>query len=243
MQFRIGTSGWHYAHWRERFYPTALPPSRWLEYYAERFDSVEINNSFYRLPSATTLACWRETTPKRFQFSLKASRFITHNKKLNGLESFELFFNRIEAIRAKLGVILFQLPPRWKVNVERLDEFLGGLPRGLKVAFEFRNATWLCDAVYDTLAKHKAAFCVYDIEGFTAPFIVTADFTYVRLHGPELKYAGAYGEARLGRWYEQIMQQSKLKRAYVYFDNDVAGAAIEDALTFQRLCGEQHGKN
>lgn len=243
MHYFIGTSGWHYGHWRERFYPAALPTSRWLEYYAERFDSVEINNSFYRLPSASTLACWRDTTPKKFQFSLKASRFITHNKKLNGLESFELFFDRIAAIRAKLGVVLFQLPPRWKVNVERLDEFLSGLPRGLTVAFELRNQTWLCDAVYDTLAKHKAGFCVYDIEGFTSPFIVTADFTYVRLHGPVLKYAGVYGEARLAQWLDQITRQRKLKRAYVYFDNDVGGAAVEDALTFKRLCGDQHGKD
>lgn len=235
MRYFIGTSGWHYKHWKARFYPPDLPATRWLEYYARFFNSVEINNSFYRLPSETALNCWRDTTPSDFVFSLKASRFITHNKKLKGLESFALFFNRTEAIRAKLGVILLQLPPSWRVNAERLDEFLCGLPGGMKVAFEFRNTTWHCDAIYEILKKHNAAFCVYDIEGFTSPFPVTADFLYVRLHGPQLKYAGRYGNALLTGWRARINAAKGLEQAYIYFDNDINGDAIHDALALQKL--------
>lgn len=235
MRYFIGTSGWHYQHWRGPVYPPELPSTRWLEHYVTLFDSVEINNSFYRLPSATTLACWRDDTPRDFVFSLKASRFITHNKKLKGMDSFALFFDRIQAIRSKLGVILFQLPPRWRVNVERLDEFLSGLPSGLHCAFEFRHPSWHCDAVYDSLKKHKAAFCVHDIEGFTAPFVVTADFTYVRLHGPQLKYAGNYTQATLEDWRDKIEQAKNLRRAYIFFDNDGAAAAVEDALLLQQI--------
>jgi uncharacterized protein YecE (DUF72 family) len=145
-EIRIGTSGWHYQHWRGAFYPQSCPASKMLEVYLRHFDTVEINNSFYKLPSDSTFACWRDATPRGFCFAVKASRFITHNKKLKDPENaLENFLPRAEVLRDKLGPILFQLPPLWRINIGRLDEFLALLPRGPRrhYALEFRNPTWL----------------------------------------------------------------------------------------------------
>lgn len=139
----VGTSGWHYAHWRGPFYPSDLAPAKMLRYYADRFDTVEINNTFYRLPTTSALETWCQETPKDFCFAVKASRYITHNLKLKNPEQAEQkFLSQVEILGRRLGPILFQLPPGWKVNVERLEEFLSGLPRRHRYTFEFRNPTW-----------------------------------------------------------------------------------------------------
>jgi uncharacterized protein YecE (DUF72 family) len=236
----IGTSGWHYSHWRGPFYPKNLPAAKMLEFYATHFETVELNNTFYRLPLATGLETWRGSTPKNFVFTAKGSRFLTHMKKLNDPgPGIEKFFERVDRLGKKLGAVVFQLPPFWEVNVERLDAFLWTLPRRRRYAFELRNPTWHSDAVYRILRRHNAAFCVFEIAGFRSPCEITADFTYVRLHGPGAAYQGAYSAATLRRWAARIRDwQKSLKAIYLYFDNDQAGYAAKNALSLKRMLEE-----
>jgi uncharacterized protein YecE (DUF72 family) len=237
----IGTSGWHYNHWRGPFYPEKLVASKMLEFYFAHFDTVELNNSFYKLPSVPTFQTWRQATPPGFCFAVKASRFLTHNKKLkdpgNALQN---FLPRAEALQEKLGPILFQLPPRWRVNLERLEAFLQALPRHHRYAFEFREPSWNTEAVYATLHRHNAAYCIFELDCFTSPLKVTADFAYVRLHGPGGKYQGCYTGATLRQWAKWIEQQSKLRAIYMYFDNDQAGYAARNALELKSLVAQLH---
>jgi uncharacterized protein YecE (DUF72 family) len=239
MQVHIGTSGWHYKHWIGAFYPPDMRPAQMLRWYAEKFDTVEINNSFYRLPAATALESWcRETFPE-FCFAVKASRYITHNRKLNDPESAkEKFISLVEKLGRRLGPILFQLPPSWKVNVDRLDQFLAALPRTHRYAFEFRNPTWNVAPVYEALRRHNAAYCIYELAGFQSPIEITADFTYVRLHGPGNKYQGDYSRQILRNWAKRIEAwRRKLKYVFVYFDNDQAGFAPKNALELKKMIG------
>lgn len=234
----VGTSGWHYSHWQGVFYPEGLPKSHWLEHYAGHFGSVEINGSFYRLPGEAAVRAWRDATPDDFRFAAKASRFITHMKKLREVhDAVDTFLDRIALLGDKLGPVLFQLPPRWRVDLKRLGEFLAILPKGREWAFEFRDPSWHCEDVYRLLRAHNAAFCVFDLAGFASPKLATADFAYLRLHGPGAAYCGRYGESGLRPWAEWLIKQSDVDRSYVYFDNDQAGYAVEDALLFRRLAG------
>lgn len=242
---RIGTSGWHYKHWVGKFYPDRFPGAKMLAYYYERFDSVEINNSFYMLPKIETLSCWREATPKNFEFAIKASRFLTHNKKLKEPENaLNNFLPLGEALGKKLGPILFQLPPKWKINLERLEEFLEALPKFHRYTFEFREPSWLIEDNYALLRKHNAAFCIYELAGFHSPIEITADWTYIRLHGPGNKYQGSYSDKVLRTWAERIVNWSdRLKGIYVYFDNDQAGYAAFNALALKRMVNERLTKS
>jgi uncharacterized protein YecE (DUF72 family) len=235
---RIGTSGFHYKHWVGPFYPLKTPPSQMLEYYVRHFDTLELNNSFYRLPTADAFAAWRNATPRNFVFAVKASRFITHNKKLKDPENaLDNLLPRAEHLGRKLGPVLFQLPPRWKVNVARLEALLEILPRKHRYAFEFRETSWMNDEVLRILRRHNAAFCIYELAGYHSPCEITADFAYVRLHGPgEGKYQGSYSGAKLRRWAERIQEwATKLKAVYVYFDNDQAGYAAQNALELKQM--------
>ena len=239
-EIRIGTSGWHYKHWRGTFYPEKLPASRWLEFYVRHFDAVELNNSFYRLPQPAALEAWRDSTPRGFCFAAKASRFLTHNKKLKDPENaLQNLLPRLEMLGAKLGPILFQLPPSWKCNVERLEELLHVLPQRHRYAFEFRESSWICDSVLEVLRRHNAAFCIYELAGYRAPILLTADWTYVRLHGPtDRKYQGSYSDEQLSKWAGRIAYwQDKLRAIHVYFDNDQAGYAAHNALRLKALLG------
>jgi uncharacterized protein YecE (DUF72 family) len=238
MEIRIGTSGWHYKHWRGPFYPRDMPASKMLAFYLQRFDTVEINNSFYRLPSENTFSAWRDATPAGFCFAVKGSRFITHNKKLKDPEpALERLLPNVEALDDKLGPILFQLPPQWQINVERLELFLKALPNYHRYAFEFRNATWAAKDVYDALRRHNAAWCIFHIAGFMSSCEITADFTYIRLHGPGGKYQGSYTDEQLKAWADRIHSWRGLRSAFVYFDNDQAGFAVENALRLRQLAG------
>jgi uncharacterized protein YecE (DUF72 family) len=239
MQVHIGTSGWHYKHWIGTFYPRDMRPAQMLRWYAERFDTVEINNSFYRLPAATALESWCRETPPEFCFAVKASRYITHNRKLNDPESAkEKFISLVEQLGRRLGPILFQLPPSWKLNVDRLDQFLAALPRTHRYAFEFRNPTWNVAAVYEALRRHNAAYCIYELAGFQSPIEITADFTYVRLHGPGNKYQGDYSRQILRNWAKRIEAwRRELKHVFVYFDNDQAGFAPKNASELKKMIG------
>ncbi len=237
MEIRIGTSGFHYKHWIGTFYPPKTPASRILEYYLRHFDTVELNNSFYKLPSEQAFENWRDVTPPGFVFAVKGSRFITHNKKLKDPENaLENLLPRAEKLGQKLGPILFQLPPKWGCNVERLEQFLQVLPRRHRYAFEFREPSWHCSEVLDVLRKYNAAYCIYELAGFSTENEITADWTYIRLHGPGGKYQGSYPDDTLRRWAADITQWSRrLKAAYIYFDNDQAGYAASNALRLKQL--------
>src|SRR5690349_11557428 len=169
-KYYIGTSGWHYKHWKGKFYPEDISDKEHFAYYSSIFSTVEINNSFYRLPTLKTFSDWRRASPANFTFSVKGSRFITHMKKLNvNASSIQKFFNRAERLKEKLGPILFQLPPKWKVNSERLSNFLDRIPRAHRYVFEFRNETWYSKEVYDVLKKHNSAFCIYELAHHLTP--------------------------------------------------------------------------
>ena len=239
MKIFIGTSGWHYKHWLGGvFYPAGTTGSQMFEFYARHFNTVEINNSFYRLPTAKTFDAWRESAPRDFVFAVKGSRFITHMKKLkDARSSTERFFLVADRLEKKLGPILFQLPPRWKLNVERLAEFLEALPGEHQYAFEFRDESWLVPEVFALLRRYKAGFCVHDFADMKIPIEVTADFAYVRFHGPtSAKYWGSYSKGQLRKWAERIDGwRSELAAVYVYFNNDPEGAAVRNALTLKEL--------
>lgn len=233
-KIHIGTSGWHYKHWLGTWYPEGTKAAQQFAYYRDRFDTVEINNSFYRLPSIETFSAWRAAAPRGFVYAVKASRYITHMRKLmEPATSYEKFFARVTALKEKLGPILFQLPPRWKVNTTRLAEFLQALPAQYRYAFEFREASWYHDEVYALLRAHDCAFCIYELEGHRSPQEVTASFVYVRLHGPGAKYAGSYDDRELKSWARKCRAYAnKGMDVFLYFDNDEAGYAAFNA---QRL--------
>jgi uncharacterized protein YecE (DUF72 family) len=236
-QIRIGTSGWHYQHWRGPFYPERFPASKMLAFYAQRFDTVELNNTFYKLPTEAAVCEWRDSTPPDFLFAVKGSRFLTHMKKLKDPEpGLERFFQRVDLLGSKLGPVLFQLPPFWELNLERLDIFLRALPPGGRYAFEFRNPTWHVPAVYEMLARHDAAFCAFNLAGFESPVVITASWTYLRLHGPGGAYQGSYSEGALTGLAHNIQAWGeRLKAVFVYFDNDMAGFAASNAAQLKAL--------
>jgi len=235
---RIGTSGWHYKHWIGRYYPEDLKAGEMLDFYLRDFDTVELNNTFYHLPKETSFDTWRTSVPSDFVFAVKGSRFITHMIKLkDAARGLSNFLPRARRLGRKLGPILWQLPPKCNVNVERLEEFLHELPRGPRYAFELRNQTWITDRVLELLHKHDAAFCIYELAGYHTPLEITASWTYIRLHGPtQWKYAGSYTDAQLRTWARRIEEwRSKMKAIYVYFDNDDSAYAVNNALTLKRL--------
>lgn len=237
-EIRIGTSGYHYKHWRGPFYPKKISLDEMLKFYSRNFDTVELNNSFYRLPTEDAFDNWRQSTPSNFVFAVKASRFLTHQKKLKDPETaLQKLLPRSLRLSQKLGPILFQLPPRWQVNPVRLEALLDVLPRDLRCAFEFRDASWIRPEINKLLAKFRAAFCIYELAGYHSPVTITADFAYVRLHGPgREKYQESYSGDRLRSWAQQIEDWAKsLTAIYVYFDNDQAGYAAQNALSLKQM--------
>jgi uncharacterized protein YecE (DUF72 family) len=238
--FYIGTCGWHYEHWKGAFYPEDCDNKDFLSLYRAKFSTAEINNSFYALPQKSTLSNWKKTVGSEFVFAVKASRYITHMKKLKDpKESAAKFFDVIDGLKTIAEVVLFQLPPRWKANPRRLESFIEELPKGYRYAFEFRDESWFTADVYDILSRHNAGFCIYELAGRSSPEKVTADFIYVRLHGPgENAYQGNYSKAQLRRWAKQIAQWTgQGKDVYFYFDNDQDGYAPQNALALIELIG------
>lgn len=209
-----------------------------LDFYGKRFDTVELNNSFYRLPTTGAFDDWRQGTPDNFVFAVKVSRFITHNKKLKDPENaLDNLLPRAAHLGPKLGPILFQLPPHWRVNTARLEALLEILPRDVRYTFEFREASWISLEVDSILKKFNTAFCIYELAGYRSPLRITADFAYVRLHGPDsAKYQGSYGKEKLKAWARQIERWAgDLKAVYLYFDNDQAGYAALNALMLKNM--------
>jgi uncharacterized protein YecE (DUF72 family) len=227
----VGTSGWQYPHWRERFYPAKTPQRLWLEYYADRFATVEVNNAFYHLPERTTFQSWRDRTPADFCVAVKMSRYLTHLKRLREpAEPVERFLSRAQALRDKLGPVLLQLPPTMSVDVAALDETLSRFPRGVRVAVEPRHKSWWTAETQRLLEKHNAALCWADRRGRpVTPLWRTADFGYLRLHEGRAQPRPRYGPDALGTWLDRIARTFATGPVYVYFNNDPGGAAIADA--------------
>jgi len=212
-----------------------------LAHYVRHFDTAELNNSFYRLPTEAAFSAWRDAVPRGFVFAVKASRYLTHLIKLKDpLQAVQNLIPRAENLGEKLGPFLFQLPPRWRVNVERLQGLLEVLPPQHRYAFEFRDDSWHSAEVLQVLRQHNAALCIFHLAGFSSPAEITADFAYVRLHGPGGKYQGSYSQADLRAWSDRIQQwRKKLKAIYIYFDNDQAGYAARDALHLKAMLAER----
>ena len=232
----IGCSGWDYRHWRGDFYPTDLPRDRWLPHYARRFQAVEINNSFYQLPEPSTVCRWRDQVPAGFCFAFKASRYLTHMKKLKEpADPLRRVVQCATLLGDRLGPILFQLPPRWHRNVERMRSFIDKLPSRLSHAIEFRDPSWYDSKVFDAMAERSVALCLHDMCGSASPRVAVGPFVYVRFHGPETKYSGGYPSHTLRPWADWLAEVIRAgKDVYVYFNNDIGGHAPRDALRLRR---------
>ena len=230
MRVLVGTSGYSYPEWKGTFYPEDLPSSGMLRFYAGRFQTVEINNTFYRMPTASVLERWAEEVSPEFSFVLKASRRITHDARLQDVaDPVSYFFNTAQVLGEKLGPVLFQLPPFMKKDAARIKEFLSLLPKERRVALEFRHATWFDDEVFDVLRAHGAALCLADTdEGDDAPVVSTAGWGYLRLRRQE------YGDQELSQWAKQISQQP-WEEAYVFFKHEEAGTGPRLAARFMKL--------
>jgi len=233
----VGCSGWEYKHWRGDFYPLDVPKTRWFEYYAARFDTVEINNTFYRLPEQSTFAAWAARAPSGFIFAIKASRFLTHMKKLKDPEEpLDRLFSRMRPLKNHLGPVLYQLPPGWKLDRERLEHFLQELPAGVRHVLEFRDPSWYADDVKTMLARHGVSLCLHDMRGSATGRERVGPIVYVRFHGTSGHYNGGYPDDRLGAWAEWLnAQRAKGADVYAYFNNDVGGHASRDAVTLRRF--------
>jgi uncharacterized protein YecE (DUF72 family) len=240
-EVRIGCSGWNYPHWRERVYPRGVPQRRWLEHYTTLFDTVEVNATFYRLPTASAVRGWVERTPPGFLFAVKVSRYLTHIRRLRDLEGgVRRFYERIEPLvrSPKLGPVLWQLPPTYKRDDERLAAALAVLPAG-RHAFEFREASWYVEEVYVLLRQHGAALVIPDSSKY--PFRkleLTADWTFIRLHHGSRGRRGNYSERELEEWAKRIAGwRDGDTDVYVYFNNDWEGFAVRNGLRLRELLG------
>jgi uncharacterized protein YecE (DUF72 family) len=237
---RIGCSGWIYRHWRGDFYPDKLAQRLWFEHYAATFETVELNTSFYHLPKAETFAKWRDQAPAGFRYAVKAPRFITHMKKLKDCaEPVDEFLTRARHLGPALGPILYQLPPRWAFNRERLEEFLDWLPSDLTHVFEFREKSWLTEDVLALLDTRGVSFCAHDIPAGATPRWASGPIAYVRFHGGVGKYWGRYSDDALLSWADWIVAHANSGRdVWCYFNNDIGGAAIHDALTLRSMVNQ-----
>ncbi|MBL7074923.1 DUF72 domain-containing protein [candidate division KSB1 bacterium] len=238
-KLHIGTSGYYYKHWVDLFYPKDVRKERWLEFYAGRFGTVEINSTFYHLPREKMVDGWRKRVPDNFLYTFKVNRRITHVKKLNeAREDLYRFLHLIKPLKVagKLGTLLFQLPPSMKVNAKRLEEFLEILPTGYKCVFEFRNPSWFSEQIYSLLRKYGAGFCIMDLQGFKPVIRATAPFVYFRFHGPNVPYSSPYSDQELKMWAGHIRGFLKEGReVFAYFNNDIGGYAVGNALTLEQL--------
>jgi uncharacterized protein YecE (DUF72 family) len=235
----IGTSGWTYNDWRERFYPRDIARKDWLSWYSKQFLSTEINGSFYRTPSIKAVQTWRDRTPAKFRFAWKASKFITHWKRLSvrSENSIELLVSRLAILGTKCGPVLFQLPPQFRADRERLANFLNMLSATYSYAFEFRHESWYEEQIFALLREQNVSLCLSDHHDAPAPWVTTARHVYVRAHGPTGRYKGSYASTTLRAWAKHIKcWRDANKACYVFFDNDQKSAAPKDAKRLLELC-------
>lgn len=245
MALLVGTSGWQYRDWRGPVYPKDVPQREWLEHYAAEFPTVEVNNSFYRLPERETFERWAAATPSDFRFAVKASRFLTHVKRLKDPEEpVQRMLEHARGLGRKLEVVLLQLPPTLKRDVARLDATLACFPTGadrVRVALEVRHPSWHVDEVYALLRRADTALCLTDRRNSVSPLERTADWCYVRLHEGIARPGPSYGRTALHSWAGRIQRLFGADPdGYVYFNNDPTGAAVRNARTFTRLLGPGH---
>lgn len=244
-ELRIGTSGWSYPSWRGPFFPPEVRAKDHLSYYAGRFNAVELNAPFYRTPTLEAVRGWAEQTPDDFRFAWKASKFISHWKRLTEKceNSLELLESRVKLLGRKAGPILFQLPPQFRANRERLAGFVRMLRKRRRYAFEFRHASWYEPPILDLLREHDIALCLSDHADAPAPWEVTARFVYVRGHGPSGHYHGHYPDETLARWAAEIRTWRRAGRGvWCFFDNDQKSAAPKDAERLRALLARQRGR-
>ena len=235
----IGTSGWQYKSWRERFYPPDVPQTRWLEFYVKHFQTQELNNSFYRLPRAEAFAGWRERTPDDFVMVVKMSRYLTHIKRLKEAdEPVARFMDRAQHLGPKLGPVLIQLPPTLtNERLPELDHTLSLFPSHVRLAVEVRHDSWYTDATYEVLRKYNAAFCLADSPWRYTPVVRTADWGYLRLHAGDADPHPCYSEAALEKWAETLAAEyGPDPDVFVFFNNDPEGCAPRDAILFAQAC-------
>jgi uncharacterized protein YecE (DUF72 family) len=238
-KIHIGCSGWNYQHWRGRFYPKEQPSNKWFEFYAQVFDTVEINNTFYRLPEARIFKAWRKQAPDDFLYTVKASRFLTHQKKLKDARApLKKFIDRAKYLEEHLGPILYQLPSRWHLNRERLESFIDLLPDNLIHVFEFRDQSWMVEETFRLLQERGVFFCTHDMSGLKVPRLAMGEVAYVRLHGTGKKYQGGYREPMLRSWWNWMKNQVRGgSDLFVYFNNDVEAHAVRDAQRLMKKAG------
>jgi len=237
---RIGCSGWIYRHWRGAFYPEKMAQRLWFAHYAETFGTVELNTSFYHLPKAETFEKWHAQAPAGFRYAVKAPRFITHMKKLKDCtEPIAEFISRARKLDGSIGPLLYQLPPRWSCNPQRLEEFVAFLPADLVHVFEFREKSWLTGEMLALLDACGVSFCAHDMPGSRTERWAAGPVAYVRFHGGEGKYWGRYSDEGLLAWTDWIVEQAKGGRdVWCYFNNDIHADAIHDALTLKSMVGQ-----
>jgi uncharacterized protein YecE (DUF72 family) len=235
----IGTSGWSYKSWDKAFYPPEIPKARQFEFYVKQFPTVEINNTFYRLPTPNAVRGWRDKAPPGFVYAVKGSRFITHMKKLTNLDgALEKYLERIRPSQKRIGAVLWQLPPFLKKDGERLEKFLRILPKSYRHAVEFRHPSWLDEEIFSTLRKYRAAHVSLSSKGMPMNLTVTADFIYIRFHGLEGGAAHDYTCAQLKPWADYIRKHSKEgKTVYAYFNNDINVRAPDNAKMLMEMVG------
>lgn len=232
----IGTSGWNYKHWRGVLYPEGLAQNRWLDRYASEFDTVELNNSFYRLPERKTFEGWRQQTPDGFVFSVKASRYLTHIKRLREPEEpLQRLMDHAGGLDEKLGIVLYQFPPNWSLRLDLLRHFLDILPPAPRSAFEFRDDSWQCEAVWSLLEEHGVAYCVMDSPGLPLHLRTTCDYSYVRMHSGGEETEGNYTDEHLAVWAGRVREMLKRGDVYVYFNNDYRGYAVRNAIGLRQM--------
>jgi len=235
--FRVGTSGWTYKHWKGLFYPPDLPQKDWFSYYASVFDTVEVNSSFYHLPRPSTVERWYQIVPSGFLFAVKASRYITHVKRLRDVEeALGRFFEICSLFREKLGPILFQFPPQMEFRSDVFVAFLDLLAKkDYLYAFEFRNPSFFCDQLYEMLRERNFCLCFADTPRYPYQEVLTAPFVYLRLHGSQSLYTHCYSEEELQIWARKVKEWLCERDVYCYFDNDYQGYAISNALRLREL--------
>ena len=233
---KIGTSGWSYNHWFFKFYPHDLPKKQSFSYYQSVFDSVELNVSFYRLVPESVYKGWQKKVSENFLFAIKASRFITHVKRLKDFEAIEKFIGPVLELKPNLGPILFQLPRNFKKDTEVLNDFIERLPNDLKYVFEFRDASWFDSETYDVLEANNIALAASRSTLFSYKEMLTADFVYVRLHGPGDQYASNYTDEELGKWADKALTWDQGGRdVYMFFNNDFEAFAPLNAIKIKEL--------
>lgn len=243
-RYWVGTSGWVYPHWREVFYPPKMSSGRWLSFYVAEFPTVELNFSFYRLPQEKTFANWGRRVPDDFRFAVKASRFITHIRRLKDCqEPVERFLGRARALSEHLGPVLYQMPPNFHRNERNeavLTDFLATLPRDIRHVFEFRHDSWFNAEVFALLRLHNVGFCAFHMVDWQTPMEATTDFAYMRFHGSGALYGGCYDEAELRHWAGHFRALPEdVQDVYVYFNNDAYGFAVQNARELTQLLARE----